>query len=102
MRILRRRSGAQTLLGLPDTTGVRVDSGGEGGWRLSYHFNFSVVIERDGKSFHAFCPGLKGLHVDGSTEQEALQNAAAAVKAYIASLVRHGDALPVGLIRSCT
>ncbi len=58
--------------------------------------NFSVVIEKDGDSFHAFCPGLKGLHVDGSSEQEALQNAASAADSYIASLVRHGDPLPIG------
>jgi predicted RNase H-like HicB family nuclease len=63
---------------------------------LHFRATLSVVIEKDGESFHAFCPGLKGLHVDGSTEEEALQNAAEAANSYIASLVRHGDPLPIG------
>ena len=63
---------------------------------LRLRLEFTIVIEKDGLSFHAFCPGLKGLHVDGSTEQEALDNAALAADAYISSLVRHGDPLPIG------
>lgn len=58
---------------------------------------FSVAIEKDeDKSFHAFCPAFKGLHVDGSTEKEALDNAIEAVRLYIQTLVRHGDPLPLG------
>jgi predicted RNase H-like HicB family nuclease len=57
---------------------------------------FTVIIEKDGESFHAFCPALKGLHVDGSTEQEALENAVRAAHVYVDSLVRHGDPLPIG------
>lgn len=56
----------------------------------------TVVIEKDEDSFHAFCPGLKGLHVDGKSEQEALENATRAADCYIASLIRHGDPLPIG------
>lgn len=56
----------------------------------------SVVVEKDGKLFHAFCPGLKGLHVDGNTEDEAFQNAAEAASCYLASLIRHGEPLPIG------
>jgi predicted RNase H-like HicB family nuclease len=63
---------------------------------LRLRLMFTVVINKDGDSFHAFCPGLKGLHVDGSTENEALQNAAAAADCYVSSLVRHGDSLPIG------
>lgn len=64
--------------------------------KLRLRLEFTVVIEPDGDSFHAFCPGLKGLHVDGSTEKEALENAAMAADCYVASLVRHGDPLPIG------
>jgi predicted RNase H-like HicB family nuclease len=57
----------------------------------------TVVIEPDGPGrFHAFCPGLKGLHVDGATEREALDNASVAACAYVSSLVTHGDPLPIG------
>jgi len=57
---------------------------------------FTVIIEEDGESFHAFCPSLPGLHVDGSTEKEALENAVMAARIYVDSLVRHGDPLPIG------
>ncbi len=29
---------------------------------------FTVILEKDGNSFHAFCPAFKGLHVDGKSE----------------------------------
>jgi predicted RNase H-like HicB family nuclease len=64
--------------------------------KLRLRLEFTVVIERDGDSFHAFCPGLKGLHVDGKDEHEALKNATEAADCYVASLVRHGDPLPIG------
>jgi predicted RNase H-like HicB family nuclease len=56
---------------------------------------FTVILERDGNSFHAFCPAFKGLHVDGKHEKEALRNAAEAVHVYVKSLVSHGEPLPV-------
>lgn len=64
---------------------------------LRLRLEVTVVIEPDTDgSFHAFCPGLKGLHVSGQSEGEALQNASEAAHCYVASLVRHGDALPIG------
>lgn len=67
-----------------------------------HHFKVQVriEIEKDGDAFYAFCPDLKGLHVDGATEQEARQNAIEAVGAYMRSLVRHDEPIPVGIIRN--
>ncbi len=56
----------------------------------------SVVIERDNGGFHAYCPALKGLHVDGKTEKEAIKNLREAVMAYLTSLAKHRDPLPLG------
>ena len=57
----------------------------------------SVIVERDEDgSFYAHAPALKGLHVDGATEQEALHNATEAVQVYLESLSQHGDPLPIG------
>lgn len=53
-----------------------------------------IIVELDEDEFHAFCPALKGLHVDGCTQAEALKNAADAVSLYVESLIRHGDPLP--------
>jgi len=60
-------------------------------------FTIDVIIEPDGDEFHAYCPGLKGLHTCGSTEEEALQNAKDAAVAYLVSLMKHGDPIPIGI-----
>ena len=51
----------------------------------------SVYVEPDGGAFHAFNPAFQGLHVDGSTAEEAVRNFAQAVPAYLESLLKHGD-----------
>jgi predicted RNase H-like HicB family nuclease len=56
----------------------------------------SVVVEPDGDGFHAYAPALRGLHVDGETEEQALDRAKEAILVYLRSIVIHGDALPVG------
>jgi predicted RNase H-like HicB family nuclease len=56
----------------------------------------AVEVERDGDLFYAYCPGLKGLHVDGATEEEAVHNAMEAASLYVDSMLRHNDPLPVG------
>lgn len=60
-------------------------------------YSVNVTIEQDGKGFHVYCPALKGLHVGGDNEREALGNAADAVILYLRSLERHGDPIPVGI-----
>lgn len=59
-----------------------------------------LIVEPDDEAFHAYCPELPGLHVDGATEQEAVRNARDAVVAYLNSLVKHGDAIPVGVVQT--
>lgn len=56
----------------------------------------TVEVEKDGDSFYAYCPGLKGVHVDGATEEEAISNAVEAASLYVSSMMRHNDALPIG------
>lgn len=58
--------------------------------------SLAVVVERDGEDYHAFSPALRGLHVFGATEDEALANATDAVRVYLDSLIRAGESLPVG------
>ena len=60
-------------------------------------FELAIVVEPDGDEFHAYCPALKGLHVSGETPEEALQNAKDAAIAYLDSLIRHGDPIPIGV-----
>ena len=60
-------------------------------------FRIEVIIEPDDSGFHAYCPALKGLHTSGETEAEALDNARGAAIAYLESLVKHGEPIPVGM-----
>ncbi len=54
------------------------------------------MIEPDGDGFYAYAPALKGLHMDGNTKQEALDNAIVGIHMYLDSLVRHGEPFPLG------
>ena len=59
-------------------------------------FRLTIVTEPDGDGFYAYAPALKGLHTCGDTEEEALRNAVDAAIAYLRSLLKHGDPIPVG------
>ncbi|MBN1153107.1 MAG: type II toxin-antitoxin system HicB family antitoxin [Dehalococcoidia bacterium] len=65
-------------------------------------FRVHIVIEPDEDGFHAYCPGLEGVHTCGETEHEALRNAADAATAYIKSCLKHGDPLPLGTVFDTT
>jgi len=54
-----------------------------------------IVVEPDEDRFYAHCPELKGIHVEGNTQEEALKNARDAAMAYIDSLLHHNDPLPL-------
>lgn len=62
-------------------------------------FSVPVYIEQDNGEYHAFCPVLKGLHSKGETAEEAEKNAINAVIAYIHSLIKHGDPIPLCIIK---
>lgn len=65
--------------------------------RMVVNFTVAIVVEPDDDQFHAFCPALKGLHVGGRTEEEAVKNAIDGAIIYLQSLVSHGDPIPVGI-----
>lgn len=57
-----------------------------------------VVVEPDGDGFHAYCPALKGLHTCGDTLEEAMENAKDAASAYLQSLIKHDEPIPIGVL----
>ena len=64
------------------------------------HYLFNVVIEEDEmedgqKAFSAHCPALPGCSTYGLTHAEALENIREAVEAYIESLRKHGEQIPL-------
>ncbi|MGD0857018.1 MAG: type II toxin-antitoxin system HicB family antitoxin [Dehalococcoidia bacterium] len=60
-------------------------------------FKVEIVVEPDGAEYHAYCPALKGLHICGTTVEEAFSNVRDAASAYIESLIKHGDPIPIQL-----
>ncbi len=62
--------------------------------KFTLKFQVDIVIQPDGDGFYAYCPSLKGLHIGGDTEKEALENAKDAVLAYLISLTKHGEPIP--------
>lgn len=65
--------------------------------KTSITFSVPIIIEKDNGEFHAFCPALKGLHTRGDTEKEVLNNAEDAIIAYLMSLIKYGDPIPLGI-----
>ncbi len=61
-------------------------------------FSIDVIVEPDEGEFHAFCPALKGLHVGGHTAEEAVKNAADAAIAYLESLMKHDEPIPIAVV----
>jgi predicted RNase H-like HicB family nuclease len=58
-------------------------------------FTFTIFVEPDGDEYHAYCPSFKGLHSSGKTQEEACENAAQAAVAYLESLIKHNDPIPL-------
>ncbi len=58
-------------------------------------FSVSILVAKDTKGYHAFIPALKGLHTCGDTSDEAVDNAAQAAIAYIKSLFKHNEPIPI-------
>ena|SRR3990172_9242507 len=58
-------------------------------------FKIPVCIEPDGEGFYAYCPALKGVHVDGETKEKALKNVMEAIILYLKSLIKHGEPIPI-------
>ena len=60
---------------------------------------FSLFVEKDENVYYAHSPTFKGLHVEGDTEAEAIENAKEAAMAYIESLIKHQEPLPLCTVR---
>ena len=60
----------------------------------------TVFIEEDNGAFYAHSPTLPGLHVEGNTEDEVKLLVKDAVVAYVGSLLKHNEPLPIAAISS--
>jgi len=59
-------------------------------------YQFTVIIERQPEGeYLVSVPALPGCYTEGRTLEEARQMAADAIRAYCASLIKHGEPIPV-------
>lgn len=55
---------------------------------------YRVIIEPDGKFFHAYVPALPGCHTFGKTVLEAKKYVHEAITAYVEALIKLGEVVP--------
>ena len=53
-------------------------------YNIFMNYTYRVIIEPDGKHFHAYAPALKGCHTSGKTIAEAKKNIREAIALYLA------------------
>jgi antitoxin HicB len=59
-------------------------------------YQFTILIERQPEGeYLVSVPALPGCYTEGDTLQEAREMAADAIRAYCASLLKHGEQIPV-------
>ena len=59
-------------------------------------YNFTIIIERQPEGeYWVTVPALPGCFTEGSTLEEARVMATDAIRAYCASLIQHGEPIPV-------
>ncbi len=61
-------------------------------------FQVPIIVEVDTIGFHAHSPALKGLHMDGDTEQEALENARKTAKDFLKIMIQEGIPIPLTIL----
>ena len=61
---------------------------------------FNVIVEKDGDGmFVAKVPDLPGCATEGKTRKELIRNVKEAIQAYLESLKKHGDPIPVATVQ---
>ena len=55
---------------------------------------YRIIIEPDGKYFHAYVPALKGCHTFGKTISEARERIKEAMELHVSVLVDEGMTVP--------
>jgi predicted RNase H-like HicB family nuclease len=57
-------------------------------------YKFSVVTEKDGEGYFAFCPELQGCYTQGDTYEEVMGNIKDAIRLHIEDRMENGEEIP--------
>ena len=58
------------------------------------NYRFSVVIEKDGEGYFAFCPELQGCYTQGESYEKALENIKDAIRLHVEDKLEAGEEIP--------
>jgi len=59
-------------------------------------YNYTIIFESEDKGgYHVFCPTLQGCHSYGKTIEAARKNMKEAIEAYIESMKKDGEPIPI-------
>ena len=61
-------------------------------------FKVPIIVEFDAVNYHAYSPALKGLHMDGETEKEALDNARKTAKDFLEIMIHDHVPIPLSIL----
>ena len=68
------------------------------GKKVKLKFELEVRILPQPGGYYAYCPSLKGLHIDARTQKEALELVKKAAKLHIESMLEYGDPFPLNTL----
>ena len=58
-------------------------------------FRIRICVEPDEEGYYAYCPELKGIHEEGSSVEEATENAKESALVLLQSILEDGAPLPI-------
>lgn len=61
---------------------------------MTQEFTFTVILEPDNGSYHAYVPALKGCHSFGDSLEEAIANISEAMQLHLESMIEDGEMIP--------
>ena len=57
-------------------------------------YRFSVIVEKNGEGYFAFCPELQGCYTQGDTYEEVLGNIKDAIRLHVEDRMESGEKIP--------
>ena len=61
-------------------------------------FRIPIIVKPDTIGYHSYSPALKGLHMDGDTEAEALENARLTAIDFLRIMIEEGIPIPISTL----